>query len=80
MSEPTDLDLGLPGDAQALLSSWPLRREVDGRTAFTMTLGMHLGLALDAHMRGEVLDVARVSEALADIVVRGLSRSPDEER
>jgi hypothetical protein len=38
-----------------------------------MTVGMYLGLALDAHMRGEVLDVDALAEALADIVVRGVS-------
>ena len=67
-------------DSEALLASWPLRRELDGRTAFTMTIGMHLGLALDAHLRDEELDVAAVSVALADVVVRGLSRPPDEDR
>lgn len=60
-------------DTDELLGSWPVRQPMDGRTAFTMTFGMHLGLALDAHMRGEDLDVARISAALADVVVRGLS-------
>lgn len=65
-------------DTERLLASWPLRQQLDGRTAFTMTFGMHLGLALDAAMRGEELDVAAVSVALADVLVRGLSRSGDE--
>lgn len=60
---------------EQLLASWPVHQELDGRTAFTMTLGMHLGIALDAHMRGEQLEVERVSRVLAHVVVRGLSRS-----
>lgn len=60
---------------EQLLASWPVHQELDGRTAFTMTLGMHLGITLDAHMRGEQLEVERVSRVLADVVVRGLSRS-----
>jgi TetR/AcrR family transcriptional regulator len=61
--------------ASELLATWPLRRPLDGHTAFTMTVGMYLGLALDAHMRGEVLDVDALAETLADIVVRGVSAS-----
>lgn len=59
---------------EQLLASWPVHQQLDGRTAFTMTFGMHLGLALDAYMRGEQLEVERVSAVLADVVVRGLSR------
>ncbi len=65
------------GDTDQLLASWPVRQSRDGRTAFTMTFGMHLGLALDAHMRGEPLEVERVSRAVADVVVRGLSQPAD---
>ncbi|MEZ5234435.1 MAG: TetR/AcrR family transcriptional regulator [Acidimicrobiia bacterium] len=65
------------GDTDELLASWPVRQPLDGRTAFTMTFGMHLGLALDAHMRGEPLEVERVSRAVADVVVRGLSQPAD---
>lgn len=64
-------------DTDALLASWPVRQPLDGRTAFTMTFGMHLGLALDAHMRGQPLDVEGVSRAVADVVVRGLSQPAD---
>jgi hypothetical protein len=68
-------------DADELLASWPVRQQIDGRTAFTMTFGMHLGLALDAHMRGEPIEVEPLSAAVADVVVRGLSRSsPTPER
>jgi TetR/AcrR family transcriptional regulator len=62
-------------DADELLASWPVRQQIDGRTAFTMTFGMHLGLALDAHMRGEPIEIEPLSAAVADVVVRGLSRS-----
>lgn len=65
--------------ADELLASWPVRQQLDGRTAFMMTFGMHLGLALDAHMRGEQLDEGAVSASVADVVVRGLSRSSDTE-
>lgn len=65
--------------ATELLRSWPVRQQLDGRTAFTMTFGMYLGLALDAHMRGEPLDVEALSAALADVVVRGLSERGDVE-
>jgi AcrR family transcriptional regulator len=61
-------------DSDKLMRSWPVHQPLDGRTAFTMTFGMHLGLALDAHMRGEELDVPRLSATLAGVVVRGLSR------
>jgi AcrR family transcriptional regulator len=66
-------------EAERLLASWPVRQQLDGRTAFTMTFGMYFGLALDACMRGERLDVAAVSATLADVVVRGLSK-PTAER
>lgn len=59
--------------AARVLQSWPLRHELDGRTGFTMTFGMYLGLALDAHLRGESLDVPDVSAQLAAMVVSGLS-------
>ena len=61
--------------AAALMGSWPLRQPLDPATAFTATFGMYLGIALDAHMRGEAVDAAAVSAALADVVVRGLSAS-----
>lgn len=59
--------------AATLLDSWPLRRPLDPATAFTATFGMYLGVALDAFMRGEVVDADTVSATLADMVVRGVS-------
>lgn len=67
------------GGSARVLDSWPLRHRIDGRTGFTMTFGMYLGLALDAHLRDEPLDVEEVSAQLAGMVVRGLSAAgPDE--
>jgi AcrR family transcriptional regulator len=67
--------------SESLLQSWPLRRPIDGRLAFTATFGMYLGVALDSFMRDEPVQVEVVSRQLADMVLRGLSAGgPDTDR
>ena len=57
------------------MKGWEHRR-VDPRTVMISAWGMHFGLALDASMRGEELDVAKTSKQLVDLLYYGLANKP----
>lgn len=63
-------------DATRLAMKGWEHRKVDPRTVMISSWGMHFGLALDASLRGEDLDVNKTSKQLVELLYYGLANKP----
>jgi AcrR family transcriptional regulator len=54
------------------LRGWP-HQKIDPELLFMIMFGVHLGLALDAHFRGQTPDVETIARALTDFLIQALT-------